>query len=96
MPNYEGLATNDVLNFSLKYDKCRAIWPVMREIGRLPRFWVVNITATAGGSDFEDWAREQVTRRNVRLMEKRQLYVDMDPDIAEAFKQSDAVSGKYR
>lgn len=67
----------------------------MREFGRLPRNWVVNVVATVGGAGFDEWVRSQVSKRNERISEKRQLYVELDPQIAAAFQKSEAISGKY-
>ena len=55
------------------------IWPTIREFHRLPRFWVVNITATVGGAQFEAWVKEAIAERNEGLAEKRHLFVEMDP-----------------
>ena len=47
-----------------------------------------------GGEDFEQWVGDVVALRNERIAEKRNLYVELDPVIAEAFANSQAISRK--
>ena len=46
------------------------------------------------GSVFTDWVRERIDQRNEEVKDKGDMNIELDPDIAEAFKNSTAVSCK--
>ena len=62
---------------------------------RLPKQWIANVAATVIGQPFKDWVLEQINKRNHTMAVTKNLYVDMDPDIYQAFANSTAVSSKY-
>ena len=47
---------------------------------------------TVIGADFADWVREQIEARNDHVASKRDLYLDVDPEIAAVIAASTAVS----
>lgn len=44
--------------------------------------------------EFADWVRDHIEARNRKMTSAHNLLIDMDPDIAEAFSNSTAVSSK--
>ena len=46
--------------------------------------------------DFTDWVRHHIEARNKKMTTAHNLLIDMDPEIAEAFANSTAVSSKFR
>ena len=45
--------------------------------------------------DFVNWVRHHIETRNMKMTKAHNLLIDMDPDIAEAFANSTAVSSKF-
>ena len=62
---------------------------------RIPKQWIVNVAATVIGKEFRDWVKEQINKRNHCMAVTKNLFVEMDPDIFQAFNNSTAVSSKY-
>ena len=50
---------------------------------RLPRFWVIEIVATIGGQHFNDWVEEACAKRNDKVAEKKNMFMEMDPTVAQ-------------
>ena len=50
--------------------------------------------ATVMGTVFTDWVKERIDQRNEEVKDKGDMNIELDPDIAEAFKNSTAVSCK--
>ena len=69
--------------------------PDMREIDKVSREWICNVISTVLEDEFVNWVSKQVQDRNVAVVEKNELAVEMDPDIYAAFMASTAVSRKY-
>ena len=46
------------------------------------------------GDDFQEWTEERINERNERVVEDKDMSINMDPAIAAIFKASSAVSGK--
>ena len=44
--------------------------------------------------EFAEWVRDHIEARNRKMTSAHNLLIDMDPDIAEAFSNSTAVSSK--
>ena len=65
-----------------------------KEIEKLPRQYLANIIHTIVGKPFQVWIDTQIEARNAELAEKREMYIELDPEIEAIFKASTAVSGK--
>ena len=68
--------------------------PEPKEISKLPKQWIANVCATILKGTFSNWVREKVNERNEKLLVKSGLTIQMDPEIAEAFKASTKLSSK--
>jgi len=44
---------------------------------------------------FANWVKMQMDNRHQKVVEKGDLMIQMDPQMAEVFRQSQAVSSKY-
>ena len=69
--------------------------PDSREIHKISREWICNIIATVLGKKFTDWVKEQIENRNEEVTVKKGLEIELDPDVAAAFKASTSVSCKF-
>lgn len=58
----------------------------------LPLQWILNVCNTVIGSDFTDWIKRCVSTRNVSMAEKRDMNVQIDPEILAVIRASNAVS----
>ena len=45
---------------------------------------------------FTDWVSEKIEERNEEVREKKDMNIELDPDIAAAFKASTSVSREFR
>ena len=96
MPQYEGLAFDDIVKYMKMNRATHAYMPEEREVFKLPKQWVINVTYSVMGSEFSDWVRERIDARNQNIVSDRNLIINMDPQIAEAFKKSTSVSRKLK
>ena len=55
----------------------------------------MNVAFTVVGDPFSAWVKAQVEARNARVTAERDLMIEMDAGVAEAFAASTAVSRKY-
>jgi len=74
----------------------RALPCERREILKLPRSYIANVIKTIIGQEFEDWVREKVNARNLKVQDEREVSIMMDPEIEAIFRASTSTSGKYR
>ena len=68
--------------------------PIQRELHKISREWIYNVVATVLGDVFTDWVKDLIDDRNEDIRDKRKLDIELDPDVAEAFRASTAVSSK--
>ena len=47
------------------------------------------------GTVFTDWLKEQIQDRNEEVKDKKDLNIELDADVAAAFRASTAVSREY-
>ena len=62
----------------------------------MPRAYLANVIYTIAGDPFQDWADGRISSRNDRVVKEKDMSIMLDPEIAEIFKASNAVSGKYK
>ena len=61
---------------------------------KVSREWICNVIATVMGSVFTDWVKVKIDERNEEVKDKGDMNIELDADVAEAFKNSTAVSCK--
>ena len=92
---YKTLTIETILEYGGRSDQLRLYLPEERDMNKLPRQWIINVIYSLCGDSFREWVSQQVKDRNDRLAEKRDLMIDLDPEIAAAFTRSAYISSKY-
>ena len=83
-----------LLEFGSQYQAVLDALPIHKEIIKLPRQYVANIICTIVGDPFEAWVQERIEARNAKVAEEQELMIELDPQVAEAFRNSTAISRK--
>ena len=65
-----------------------------REVYKLPRAYLANVIYTLVGDKFRKWVEQKIEERNEKIMQEQNMAIDMDPEVYQAFKASNYVSGK--
>ena len=93
VPQYDGLKIEAFYNFAKDYPECLNAFPVeQQEREKLPRQYIINVIYTLVGEPFRKWVDELVNGRHEEVADKKQLYIEMDPEIAAIYNNSKAVS----
>ena len=66
----------------------------VQELPRVPKQYIANVCAAILEDKFANWVKIQMDNRHQKVVEKGDLMIQMDPKMAEVFKQSQAVSSK--
>ena len=61
---------------------------------KLPRQWIINVIYSVIGKPFRQWVSEAIKKRNAKLADKRDLMIELDPEIAKAFRSSVNINSK--
>ena len=80
------------MKFLKDYPTTFKFLPDAVDLPKVPKQWLVNIVYTIVQEDFSDWVREQIEARNEKLVTEKDMLLEMDPEIAEVFAKSTAVS----
>ena len=94
-PHYETLTVEKIGEFCNLHQAVYAYFPDSREMPKIPRQWTINVCATLIGDDFVNWVKAAIEERNENMKVEQQLFIDMDPELAEAFNRSNHVARKY-
>ena len=86
---------DDVLNFVEGHRNVYLYLPDKIEVKKCPKQWLVNIVFTVVKDDFSQFGRQQIEARNSKIAIEKDLMIDMDPEVAEAFAASTSISCKY-
>ena len=65
------------------------------ELPKTPKAWIANVCCTVLDGKFKNWVKGQIDARHQRVTVKKDLSIQMDPEIAAIFHASTAVSSKY-
>ena len=95
IPQYDGLFLSNLAEFVQKYPEVVNYLPIPKDQAKLPKQWLVNIIYTIAGDDFAEWVKAAIDERNQKVTVKRDLMVNMDPQIAAAYDASTHVSCKF-
>ena len=66
--------------------------PDEKDIHRLPRQYIINVLYTLIGDQLKDFVNIHIKARNDEVAVNRNLIIDMDPEIAQAFQRSVNIS----
>ena len=95
VPLYEGLALKNIAAFLEDgHAEVFDYFPDQQEIHKVSKDWICNICATVLKGVFSGWVRNQIEERNYAVTKKKNLMIDMDPEVAAAFHSSTKVSRK--
>ncbi len=93
VPQYEGLTVEAFINFAKGFPEAMRCLPVVeKEVEKLPRQYIINVLYTVLGERFSNWVEELVTARHQGVIEEGEQYIELDAEVAEAFRNSRAVS----
>ena len=45
--------------------------------------WIINVCSTVIGKPFTDWVRARIEERNTGLADRRDMNVEVDPEIMQ-------------
>ena len=65
------------------------------ELPKTPKQWIANVCASVLKAEFANWVKNQVDIRHNKVADKKDIMIQMDPQMAQIFKSSIAVSSKY-
>ena len=95
IPQFEGLSIKDMLEYAKMFPEVeRALPSGEKETDKLPRQYIANIINTIVGKPFREWIDAKLEARNTELALKKDMIIELDPQIEAIFKASNAVSSK--
>ena len=87
VPQYDSLTIKKISMFLMDgHDWVFTYMPDNQEIHKVSREWICNVCASVLKTTFTDWLRKQINERNETVVEKGDLNIEMDEDVAAAFK----------
>ena len=93
VPQYEALTIEQFLTYANGFDAVMQAFPTeYKECKKLPRQYIINVIYTIVGQPFRAWCNDKVDARHAGVVEKRDLTILMDPQIAAVYRESKAVS----
>jgi hypothetical protein len=97
VPQYEGLGIKEIRQFlDQKHPEVYAYLPEPNlELPKTPKQWVCNVVATILQEEFTKWVKLQVWARHEKVAVKKDLLIQMDPEMLAIFQASTAVSSKF-
>ena len=93
---YEGLGVKEIREFlDDDYPWVYEYLPEPNlELPKVPKQWFANVCATLLKEKFSQWVKHRSDNRHEYVAEKGDLNIEMDPEIADAYNKSNAVSSK--
>ena len=58
-----------------------------KEVSKFPRNYLSDVIYTMCGAPFERWTRSQIEIRNKKMVQQKNLAIDMDPTIAALYQK---------
>jgi hypothetical protein len=96
-PQYETLSTKSILEWACAQSNLIQMYlPEEREIVKLPKQWILNVVYAILGEAFSTFIHERCQARNDKIIQERQMTINVDPEIAAAFNACNHVSSKYK
>ena len=60
----------------------RLYMPIIKEISKLPKQFIINVAYSIIGDPFGKWVRDQIELRNHKITKQKDLLIAMDPLVA--------------
>ena len=95
VPLYKALKTDHIFTKIREHPQVLDYLPEEQDWGRLPRQFICNIAHTIIGKPFSQWVMQADNVRNQSVAAKQDCMIHMDPEIAQAFEASTAISSKF-
>ena len=86
VPQYDGLSIDHILRFLSNFPIVMQFLPEEKEIPKCPKQWIVNVAFAVVQDPFGHWVKSQIDARNHKVAVDKDLFIDMDPDVAAAFQ----------
>ena len=64
------------------------------ELPKTPKQWLANVCATVLHEEFSKWVKDQVEVRHDKVSVKKNIMIQIDPEMERIFRKSTAVSSK--
>jgi hypothetical protein len=92
VPQYDTLKLELILKNVLSIPEAVKHLPDEKELCKLPKSWICNITYSVVGDSFAEWVHQRIVERNEKVTIKRDLNISIEPRVLAAFLSSNAVS----
>ena len=93
VPQYEGLKVEAMLDFASQYPNAMRVFPESKkETMKMPRQYIANCIFTIVGEPFKLWVNERVDERHKKVLDDREMGIEMDPEVYAIFAANKAVS----
>ena len=97
VPYYESMSLEKIQEFCRRQpNEIHKYFPDKQELHKISRTWICNVIATVLGDVFTDWVSEKIEERNEEVRDKKDMNIELDADIAAAFRASTSVSREFR
>ena len=70
VPQYENLSIECILETARKNPMINNYLPEDRDMHKVPRQWLINVTYTVLGTPFKAWVQGEIEKRNEELAKK--------------------------
>ena len=94
IPQYETLSVKEIKKFIAQHPQCLQYLPDELDWDKLPKQWMTNIIHTTVPNQFSNWVKDRIDARNAGVIKEKNLGINLDPAIMQAFLNSSAVSSK--
>lgn len=95
VPHYSTLSLKMVAQYIQIHRGIYDYLPDLQEMPKIPRQWTINVCATCIGEEFVQWVRGAIRERNENMKLEKNLNIEMDPELAQAFAASNRVASKF-
>jgi hypothetical protein len=94
-PQYEGLTIQEVMKLIDRYAELQVYFPTLElERKRLQKQWILNVAYSVVGDDFASWIQQGIEVRNQKMASEKNMLIEIDREIFDAFHASTSVSCK--
>ena len=96
IPQFKGLGIKEMMEYAHMFPEVMKAFPTGdKEAEKLPRQYIANVIHTLVGKPFRQWIDAKLEERNAELVEKKEMIIELDPEIEALFKASNSVSGRF-
>ena len=65
------------------------------ELPKVPKEWLGDVCATVLQAKFNQWVKQRCDKRHIGIVDKKNLKIQMDPEVAEVTSASDDAEEWY-